>query len=211
MEIIKIQNAKYMFMPKNSGLKTYAEKALLNLNMNKGLEITERRGEDIPYLLAELGKSKVPALGITGDDLFDEARYKNKAVNENVSLIDTIDWVDAKALFGRPVLALLTKENLKLSDSESKKLPLVGIPKKYEYTALRYLARRFGLEKYPREKAKVFSGGVEENIALGVYDFAIDVVYTGSSLKKSRLKIVEILRASDISTIANTQLKFTRV
>lgn len=211
MEIIKIQNAKYIFMPKNSGLKNYAQKALLNLSLNKDVMISERRGEDIPYLIAELSKSKVPALGITGDDLFDEARYKNKEVNENVSLIDTIDWIDENALFGRPVLALLAKQGLELVSSKSKEVPIVGIPKKYEYTALRYLARRFKLEIYPREKAMVFSGGVEENIVLGVYDFAIDVVYTGSSLKKARLKIVDTLRASDISTVANAQLKFNRV
>ncbi len=77
MEIM-IKNARYLIIPKNTGLKPCIEPAIADLGLNENIEIIKRRGEDIPYLLSCLYSCKIPALGVTGDDLYDEARYADE-------------------------------------------------------------------------------------------------------------------------------------
>jgi len=200
LEKIKLdKKVKYLFIPKNSGLKKYTEKALSDLEIDKEVIIVEKRGEDIPKLIDSFAKKEIITVGITGDDLFDEFRFGNK--ESKLKLINTTDWVDEKTLYGRPVLALISAKNNDKNFKSLKEMPKIGVPKKYKNTVNQYLKNIFK-DKFFEKNIFYYSGGVEENILFGLYDFAVDIVYTGESLKESNLKIIDILRASDISTIS---------
>ncbi len=51
-------------------------------------------------------------------------------------------------MYGRPVLAILSKK----VESKKDDVPLVGVPKKYEWTAKRGLVKYFGLKTFPDQK-----------------------------------------------------------
>ncbi len=75
MEKIKM-DVKYFFMPKNTGLIKWAEKARKELILPGDTYIKKIRGEDIPFVVAWLTNQGEAAAGTTGDDLYDEARYR---------------------------------------------------------------------------------------------------------------------------------------
>ena len=198
LEQIKIgKENKYLFIPKNSGLQRYVEQSINEFILPDGIKILKRRGEDIPKLMDILYREEgVKSIGLTGDDLYDEYRYKNP--KNNLEVFNTIDWIDEKARFGRPVLSLISKD--KSLEEFKKEMPLVGVPKKYSFTIQRYLKNIFR-ENFDENKIVEFAGGVEENINLGLYNYAFDIVYTGASLKENNLKILEIIRSSDFVSL----------
>ncbi len=109
--------------------------------------------------------------------------------------------MDKNALYGRPVLALISDANNTLENiTKSKKKVVIGVPDKYRETAKKYLQANF---KDVNFCVKILKGSVEEGIALGLYNFAIDIVYRGKTIEENNLKIRDIIRASDVSTIAS--------
>ena len=71
-----------------------------------GLTLVLKRGEDIPQLVADYAaiRSEV-VLGVTGDDLFDEFKFR---VPKNTLRVDnTYDWFDENARYFRPTLCFI--------------------------------------------------------------------------------------------------------
>jgi ATP phosphoribosyltransferase len=130
-------------------------------------------------------KKKKPAVGLTGEDLYRE--YMLGKWNSNLTVIKIISWIDAKALFQRPALCLIGPEQKSLDEYYGK--VKVCISSKYCNLAKRYLntleGRGFVFEK------SYLNGSVETSCALGLSDLAIDIVYTGSSIRQYNLKIYD--------------------
>jgi len=205
IEKIEIKELDYLLLPKNSGLLRWREQALQDLILPKGACILERRGEDVPRLVAEITEQGKSVIGITGDDLYDEARYRYPELMKKARLLNTTDWFDKKAVYGRPALALIGKKEGVLLDKS--KMGAIGVPSKYRETSRRFLRSVYG-KNFKDELVFVYSGSVEENISLGLYSFAIDIVYTGATLRESGLEILDVVRCSDISTIASKNIKY---
>ncbi len=184
----------FIVAPKNSGLKCYKEKAL-NIIGAKDQEVIEVRGEDIPSWIVEFQKQGKYAIGLTGEDLYREFCVDKSDIN--LKIIKRIPWSDPSTLFGKPVLCLIGPEDKSLADFP-KDLKIV-VPRKYKKIADKYLKtfedRGFSFKKI------YLNGCVEIACALGVTDLAIDIVYTGKSLKKDGLKIYEKIMESDFVII----------
>src|SRR3989338_8127967 len=137
-------------VPKNNALKGYAWQVLkeTGLDLDKseeidknrlkvgGLAVLLRRGEDIPQIVVdEFNRGRI-VLGVTGDDLYDEYRYRNP--QNPLKIENTYDWYDEKALFKRPALCLINKSG------DVGDLPLearVAINGKYEYTSRDFIEK----------------------------------------------------------------------
>ena len=201
METVKFKKLDYFFMPKNGGLVFWAKEAKKELILPSGVSFESLRGEDIPFAVAELTRQGKVAAGITGDDLYDEMRYREPEFFSKVELANTTDWIDEKALFGRPVLALLAKKGEK--SFPVSKVPTVGVPDKYKETSRRFLEKFFEEKRLKKPNLRILKGSVERGISLGFYPFAVDIVFSGSSMRENGLEIVKVIRASDIATIAS--------
>ena len=110
-----------LVIPTNNGLKGYGWKVMkeAGLDLEKAekigkdqlkagdLTILLRRGEDVPQIVVdEFAKGNI-VFGLTGDDLYDEYRFRNP---ENPLRIEnTYDWFDGKARFRRPTLCLINR------------------------------------------------------------------------------------------------------
>ncbi len=218
LDTIRIQNLDYLLMPKNTGLQKYAQNARNFLRIPTSTQVLERRGEDIPLTIAELCAKNKLVVGITGDDLFDEARYRYRQVGKSVRLINTIDWIDKKALYGRPCLALIARKDTNLTNVLSQSKIVMAIPDKYKRTSQlfvqNWLKRNIqafaGKNAAPRVKFATYKGAVEENLAIGLADLAIDIVYSGRTIEENRLEIIETIRASDVFVIAGINVKRQR-
>lgn len=133
-----------------------------------------------------------PAIGLTGEDLYEEYKANNGS-GSKLKVLKTIEWGDKRAKFGKPALCLIGPQDKKLED-----LPKdlsIWIASKYRGLADRYLK---GLEDkgYSFQKNYV-NGCVETSCSEGIADLIIDIVYTGSSLKKYELTIYETILKSD--------------
>ena len=195
-------------VPKNSGLKGYAWKVLQEAGFDleraekvrdnslvvDGIEVLLRRGEDIPLIVEEEKEAGRFAVGVTGDDLFDEYRLRNPG--NNLMLVNTYDWDDAVAEFRRPALCLMSIGAF-ADPSEIK----IGIPSKYEYTARSFIRDSPLFEGY-WVQVKCYNGDVEDALERGYVRLAIDTVYSGKSRRQAGLEIVERIRASDLAVIA---------
>ena len=201
-----------LVVPKNTGLNSYAWKVLgeAGLTVNKAREIGQnklkvgnltllvRRGEDIPQIVMDEHRRGVVVLGLTGDDLFDEYQLRNP--KNPLKIENTYDWFDPAAKFFRPTLCLINRSG-RVND-----IPLearVAVNQKYRETCSYYLA------KAPQVRDKTFyttlySGDVEGNVAVGINDCGIEIVYTGDTLDatRPRLKIAGIVRFTDLVVIS---------
>ena len=199
-----------LVIPKNTGLKGYAWKVLgeSGLNLDKaieadknkltidGLTLLLRRGEDIPQIVEDEFKKGNVVLGFTGDDLLDEYKLRNPA--NTLRIENTYDWFDESARFFRPTLCLIGKSEA-IGD-----LPLearIAINGKYEFTSRNYLRT----EPLVRDKnfiPTIYSGDLESTVADGINDCCIDTVYSGASIGRNGLKIIQKIRFSDLAVIS---------
>ncbi len=177
-----------VLIPKNSALQGGIS-SILNLK-NDAIKIESFRGEDIPSILEDLYfKKKVKAVGITGDDLYDEYRIKNP--NSLVELLETIDWNDASAMFRRPALCVIGRIGEEITQT-----PSVAVNRKYLETS------KTGLEELGiLPKISIYNGNTEATVASGINDLCVDIVYSGKTLNEYGLEIKEIIRFSDFSVI----------
>jgi phosphoribosyl-ATP pyrophosphohydrolase len=207
---------KVLLIPKNGGLKQYVRKILPDIGIDcereikkiergekdsvtakKDLEILLARGEDIPRKVKELAQTGKQAYGLTGDDLFDEFSAFFGKDFSGVALLNTYDWFDEKAEYGRPALCLMsTTGNWE------------GIPKKAECAVnLKYrMQSQLFLEDISKQKGKAihanpYAGDTELTVAERINDCCVDIVYGGETRKKNNLQVVEIVRFSDIALI----------
>ena len=95
-------------------------------------------------------------------------------------------------MFQKPALCLIgPKENL-----SKKNNPTICISKKYKNIADNYLKSK-GINYKPI----YVTGCVELTCSEGIADLIIDIVYTGSSLQKFNLKILDKIMQSDFLII----------
>ena len=197
-----------IIIPKNSGLKDIVSTTLGSMGVDywnfpkidsttfrsDDTEVRIYRGEDIPMIVEDLYQAqKIKAVGMTGDDLFDEYMIRNQS--SLLSLLETVDWDDANALYRRPALCLLTKKGQSLEGNI-----LVGINKKYAATGKVYLAEvaeALGITP----TVKLYSGNTEDAVSQGMVDAGIEIVYSGKSLKEKDLDISDRIRCSDFAMI----------
>ena len=198
-----------LIVPKNSGLKGYGWKVLEEAGLDLGraeqtgkdsarlggLDILFQRGEDIPKIVMDEFRLGRVALGVTGDDLYDEFRLRDPT--NTLKVENTYDWVDPQAKFLRPALCLVGREGEALPQGEAK----VAVTAKYELTGRQYLSKSRILQGINCEVG-TYNGGLERTIASGANALGIDVVYTGASLKESGLGILETIRFSDLVVIS---------
>ena len=186
----------FILVPKNRSLKDSAKKALKQLKL-KRVKLLEVRGEDIPAWIYRLASLKKNAVGLTGEDLFQEFVLKKE--NSELVVLKKVAWKDPKALFGKPVLCLLGPKGKKI-DQLPKELR-IGISSKYKTIASKYLAV---LENKGYVLKKLYVNGCCETLAsAGIADLIVDIVYTGSSMQKAGLEIYDSIFASDFVIIGS--------
>lgn len=187
----------FIVVPNNRSLANYRDAALKYLgNINKD-KIVVSRGEDIPFIVEELAGNGKTAIGLTGRDLFKE--FELSGYGTKLAIIKTINWNDAKAIFGKPVLCLLGPKDKKLEDLP--KNLRVSINSKYKNLAKKYLNL---LEDNGYSFAKIYlSGSTESTYCNGISDLVIDIVYTGSSVKNAGLEIYDKIFESDFVVIGS--------
>jgi len=180
--------------PSNKGLKEYAEKALSFFDSYRNKEIIVARGEDIPFIVEKLAKQKIKVFGIVGEDLFKE--YTLDKESSVLFIVKKIEWNDKRALLGKPVLCLLGPSGKNI-DSMLQKIK-VCINAKYKNISNNYLktleAKGFILEK-------VYVNGQTENFIGKIADLAIDIVYSGSTIKELGISIYDKIFSSDFIII----------
>ncbi len=191
----KYQVIAFIVVPNNRSLANYRDTALKYLgNVNQD-KIVVSRGEDIPFIVEELAGNGKTAIGLTGRDLFKE--FELSGYDTKLAVLKTINWDDAKAIFGKPVLCLLGPAGKKL-EGLSKNLR-VSINSKYKNLAKKYLNL---LEDQGYRFAKIYlSGSTESTYCNGISDLVIDIVYTGSSIKNAGLEVYDKIFESDFVII----------
>lgn len=188
--------AAFILVPKNSGLRRYREKALARLKNADKAKIIELRGEDIPFIVEEYARKGKNAIGLTGEDLFNE--YCVIENSNNLEIVERIEWNDPNALYGRPALCLLGPKDKQLN--ELAKNLSVCVSAKYRNTAWKYLK---SLEESGFLFRKIYvSGCVETGYSEGIADLAIDIVYSGGTMEKNGLRVYDKIGESDFVIIA---------
>ena len=181
----------FIVVPNNKSLANYVEVTLQCLGNPSKEKIVVSRGEDVPFIIEELSQSGKKAIGLTGRDLFKEYEISN--YNTKLGVLKTIDWNDRNAIFGKPVLCLLGPKGKKLKDMP--KNLRVCINSKYKNLAKKYLNL---LERRGFRFAKIcLAGSTESAYCNGISDLVVDIVYTGSSIKKANLKVYDKIFESD--------------
>ena len=179
-------------IPKNSGL----EKARELVKKFEYKEILEVRGEDVPLFVSDLLKQGKNVIGITGEDLYREFLLKNK--DNNIVVLETIDWQDSKCLFGKPTLCLLGPKSKQI-ENMPKKLRIC-INRKYQRFTNKYCINKLVSQGYEVEKIYV-SGASEEMFSRELVDLVVDIVYSGKSAEDAGMEVFEKLFCSDIVII----------
>ena len=184
----------FIVVPRNSGLKEYNDKALADLNA-KSSKVIRVRGEDVPLWVSRFIDKGFDAIGLTGEDLFIE--YQKRFRDTELEIKKRIEWKDEKALYGKPALCLIRKQVGSDGDKDrlsKKKALTIFISSKYKAIADEYLKT---LEKDSIIEKVYINGCVEPSCSEGIADYIVDIVKTGSSLKRYGLEIVEKIMQSD--------------
>lgn len=178
----------FTLVPANGKLRPYIEERVLRTR-----DPIYARGEDIPVLLEECLKEGINAVGVTGEDLWEEYRLRlsNERRKTGVRFRSKIPWQDPKAKYGKPALCLITPPDLDLRQLYLR----LAVNKKYER-----LANWCLYEKIPYISAlKDYFGGQTENLVKsGLFDGCIDIVYSGKSVQDADLRVRAVLFLSDI-------------
>jgi ATP phosphoribosyltransferase len=177
----QINKENILILPKNSGFNKY--NSIFNELKNKKIFL---RAEDIPLFIKL--KNNQRYIGITGEDLFQEYNL----IDNSLKIIKKIEWIDENASLKRPTLCLLG-DNSKINDST------IAINKKYKNLAENYLLKN---NLFPKEKL-YFYGGTELIFEEKIANFVIDIVYSGKSIEKSNLKIIDKIIESNLVMIGD--------
>jgi len=216
-----------IIVPKNGGLKDVVSRTLKEMGVDYlkskkvdrdnyksgGLTVSVYRAEDIPQVIEDLYfDKKIKALGFIGDDLFDEYKLRNSRTI--LQVFETVDWIDNKAKFMRPALCMMKRKGENLDGIVN-----VAVNEKYEQTSRKVLEEIGWIIGYaecrdgekPEElrclsnfkaNVRVYKGNTELTVAQGLNDICIEIVYSGSSIKRNGLEIIgKPLRVSDFDII----------
>jgi len=181
-----------LVLPKNTGLKEYTRILMERYPECKDHKVIEVRGEDVPFWISQLSKKGKKVYGLTGEDLYHEYELENPE-EDLVEVLDVIEWDDPNALYNKPALCLIGPEERTMED-----MPMeitVCASKKYRYIVKDYLEsyRKLG---YSFNEIFV-NGSVEISCSEGISNIAIDIVYSGRSMKECGLKIYDVIFKSD--------------
>lgn len=176
-------------IPKNSGLERCRNIAQ---SYSSSAELIEVRGEDVPDYVQRTSDSEKKVIGITGEDLFEE--YKLRQTNNNLEVLEKIEWFDENFFYNKPTLCLLGPEN-KTLDQISGRVNIC-INSKYRKLSNKTLLslRNKGYDC----QSFYVNGSTEEYFKSGLANLVIDIVCTGKSMKKYGLKVYETILSSDI-------------
>jgi ATP phosphoribosyltransferase len=176
-------------LPKNSGLEEYKSK--LEELPNQKMIV---RGEDVAFFVEAISKKGVKCIGLTGEDLFKE--YKFKEPLGGVTQLQKIPWVEEGAMFGKPTLCLLGPQGKSLTMLDKSKANSIAISSKYKSIANNYLGK---LEQKGFSFEKIFlTGSVETAAKMGIADLVIDIVSSGRSAKEAGLRVYDRIMESDL-------------
>ncbi|MFH1850561.1 MAG: histidinol-phosphate transaminase [archaeon] len=173
----------FILVPKNSGLKEYSDKALEQFSDYRTIEA---RGEDIPLLVEQFSRKGRDVIGLTGEDLV--AEY-TMAGGSRSRILRRIPWNDPKARYGKPALCLIG------NGRGLPRVPTVFISSKYRNIASAYLDSKGKFNKI------FVNGCVEPNCKEGIADLIVDIVYTGASLERYGLRVLDVILKSDFLVI----------
>ncbi|MBI4145955.1 hypothetical protein HY489_01310 [Candidatus Woesearchaeota archaeon] len=199
----RVQTIFIVYAPSNKGLQFVREQGLEQVMREFASRLESARGEDIA---AAVSGSCCPAIGITGEDLFEEFRSKGGSSVEIISRLN-LAWKGpyANSVFGLPALCVLgtscrksrwytkgTEGNLPVLDRRT-----VAIPNKYEA----FIKRRFIGQNV---EWIVLEGQVEVTCARDPsIDYAIDIVLSGRTCERENIGIIAKLFESDGVIVAN--------
>lgn len=184
----------FILIPKNPNLKGYREIALSYIKNIDPAKIIEVRGEDVPSWIQQFQKKGKKVIGLTGEDLYKEYCLEEREISRDIIVLKRINWDDPKALFKKPTLCLIGPKEKNLETLE--KNLTVCISSKYKKIAKKYLNFLEVRENFVFKKIYV-NGSTERSCSEGIADLVIDIVYTGSSIKKSGLKVYDKIMQSD--------------
>ena len=185
----------FIVVPNNKSLAGYRDAALSYFASLPKEKIVESRGEDIPFIVEALSQNGKKAFGLTGSDLLKD--YQLSKYNSKLKIIKIIEWIDARAKFGKPALCLLGPKGKNL-EQLSKNLK-VCVNSKYKNLAKRYLNV---LESRGCSFVKIYlSGSTEAAYCNGLSDLVIDIVYTGASAREANLEVYDKIFESDFVII----------
>lgn len=147
------------------------------------------RGEDVPKIVEEFIKKGINAIGITGNDLFQE--FLCNSSFSCLKVLKRIPWIDESFKFKKPALCLLGYQSPEKLGREA----VIAVNRKYESLSLNFLEtlRQEGLDF----KIQVLNGSTEIAVWDGLADYCVDIVCTGSTLEKFELKVLKRFFESD--------------
>lgn len=200
-----------LFVPRNGGLNDYVTDLLGHAGVSADgtfvtasgetgrLRITAIRGEDVGRRVEDCVERGEAAYGLTGDDLFDA--YRHETPNTRLDVLNTYDWFDPDAQFYRPALCLLSRDGRLPEDGPVS----IAVNRKYHRISEAYLSRRLGPEAVDYTVVP-YAGDTENTVAEGTHAACVEIVYRGersaeSALSRAGLRIVDIVRFSDIALI----------
>lgn len=166
-------------IPKNSGLQKCRRIAR---SYSSIAELIEVRGEDVPEFVYRAGNLEKRVIGITGEDLFEEYRLRNRL--NGLEVVEKIEWYDEDFIYKKPALCLLGPESINL-DLLPREITICINSKYRELSkkAILFLGNRgFNCREL------YGNGAIEEYSRLGLADLIIDIVCSGKTMKKYNLK-----------------------
>ena len=202
-----------LFVPKNAGLRTYAFNALQKLNFDlnghsngypeftvDGKTIKLRRGEDIAQFMLDDMSQGHAVLGLTGEDLFSEFQLQNPT--SDLSVVFRYDWDEPSARYLKPTLCLIGRvKNLDDLPARIK----VAVKEKYRHTSERFLIETLGASR--EVDVTPYHGDLESAVASGARDCCVDVVYSGKTIDRYDLKVIEKIKPSDLVFVTATRTR----
>ncbi|MBI2103129.1 hypothetical protein HYT55_04770 [Candidatus Woesearchaeota archaeon] len=161
-----------VYVPENGGLERFNYLALREF-AGRQVQLQRVRGEIIPRLVDECG-----GYGWTGNDLFvDYALSQNRT---SLRVVKLIPWPEQQ----KPRLCLLGPEEKSSRQFYFYNGNRVVAPDKYQNIIERYFEQS---QWYPY--VQFLDGQVDRQVRLGKADLAIDIVYSGRTMREERLSI----------------------
>jgi len=165
-----------VFIPQNSGLERFNYLALREFT-DRAVQFQRVRGESVPQSVEECG-----GYGWTGNDLF-----VNYSLSQNKTLlrvVKTIPWPEQQ----KPRLCLLGPEETLSRQFYFYNGNRVVAPNKYQNIIERYFEQ---MQWYP--DTLFLDGQVDRQVRLGKVDLAIDIVYSGRTIREERWSIYDTI------------------
>lgn len=164
-----------VYVPENSGLERFNYLALREFT-RKPVVFKRVRGEQIPQLVDEKG-----SYGWTGNDLYCDYCLSNN--NNSLAVLKFVPWPEET----KPKLCLLGPVSLPADVYFWQGLRIVA-PLKYRCLVTQYFA-----QQQWNPTLQFLEGQVERQIRQGTADLAIDIIYSGKTIRQENLEIYDVV------------------